>query len=135
MDVSALAKLKTQAVQEHGKPLMDRDGVPLFLLDLPNCSDFQQEELPAPVFPIITVKYQHEIAKWLNNTSYGNLATIWGDHDKALKIAEKLEVGAIWLNHWMRPQDESPWGIKQSAFGIHENRATGSFFSDRKLTL
>ncbi len=128
------AVLGEQAVQKHGKPLIETDG-PVFLLDLPNCSDQQQEESSEMIFPIVTVKYQHEIAKWLNNTPYGNLATIWGDEEKALKISEKLEVGVVWLNHWMRAQDESPWGLKQSAFGIPDRTATGAFFSDRKLTL
>lgn len=124
-----------KAQQEHAKLLLPDFSGPSFLLDLPNCSDLQQEELQAPVFPIITVKYMHELAKWSNNTSYGNLATIWGDPDKAMKIAEKLEVGGIWVNHWMRSQDESPWGLKQSSFGIPETSATGRFFSDQKLTV
>lgn len=133
-DSQNLADLTRKAVQEHGKLMLESSDGPQFLIDLPNCSDLQQEELSAPLFPIVTVKYQHEIAKWLNNTSYGNLATIWGDPEKALKVAEKLEVGAVWINHWMRAQDESPWGLKQSAFGIPDRRAFGPFFSDRKLT-
>jgi aminomuconate-semialdehyde/2-hydroxymuconate-6-semialdehyde dehydrogenase len=127
--------LKKKAVEEHGRAILEAEDKPLFLENLPNCSDMQQEELSAPIFPVITVKYQHEFAKWVNNTSYGNLCTIWGDQEKALKVAEKIEAGAIWFNHWMRPQDESPWGLKQSSFGIPDNLATGSFYSDRKLTV
>jgi aminomuconate-semialdehyde/2-hydroxymuconate-6-semialdehyde dehydrogenase len=133
-ELSKFSELKSKAIEEHGKLLVDENNLPSFLVDLPNCSDLQQDELGVPIFPIVTVKYQHEFAKWANNTSFGNLATIWGDPDKASKVAEKIEVGSVWINHWMRRQDESPWGIKQSAFGIPDQRATGAFFSDCKLT-
>ena len=88
-----------------------------------------------PIFPIVTVKYLHELAKWANNSSYGQLAVLWGDEGMARKLAEKLEFGGLWLNHWMQSEDESPWGLKQSAFGISEDQAEGPFFSDKKLTL
>ncbi len=123
------------AHEEHAQSFApDSKGIQ-FLLNLPNCSNLQQDELLVPVFPIVTVKYLHELAKWANNTSYGNLAVLWGDEEKARKIAEKLEYGALWLNHWMRPEDKSPWGLKQSAFGISDDQAEGPFFSDKKLTL
>ena len=120
---------------EHAQVFAPDSQGSQFLLNLPNCSNFQQDELLVPVFPIVTVKYLHELSKWANNTSYGNLAVLWGDEHKARKIAEKLEYGALWLNHWMRPEDKSPWGLKQSAFGIPDDQAEGPFFSDKKLTL
>ncbi len=123
------------ALAEQAKLLLPETEGPQFFLDLPNCSTLQQDELEAPVFPIVTVKYLHELAKWANNSSFGNLAVLWGNPETAQKLAEKLEFGGLWLNHWMRPQDESPWGLKQSAFGISENQAEGPFFSDRKLTV
>ncbi len=123
------------AQEEHGQAFAPESEGAQFLLNLPNCSNLQQDELLVPVFPIVTVKYLHELAKWANNTSYGNLAVLWGDEDKARKMADKLEFGALWLNHWMRPEDKSPWGLKQSAFGIGDDQAEGPFFSDKKLTL
>ena len=123
------------AQEEHAKLFAQDFTGAQFLLDLPNCSNLQQDELPAPVFPIVTVKYLHELAKWANNTSFGNLAVLWGDETKARKLADKLEFGALWLNHWMRADDESPWGLKQSGFGIADNQAEGPFYSDKKLTL
>lgn len=123
------------AHEEHAQIFSPDSKGSQFLLNLPNCSNLQQDELLVPVFPIVTVKYLHELAKWANNTSYGNLAVLWGDEDKARKIAEKFEYGALWLNHWMRPEDKSPWGLKQSAFGIPDDQAEGPFFSDKKLTL
>jgi aminomuconate-semialdehyde/2-hydroxymuconate-6-semialdehyde dehydrogenase len=128
-------QLVKKAMQEHAKKLLPDFNGPTFLLDLPNCSDLQQEELQAPVFPIVTVKYLHELSKWANNTSYGQLAVLWGDENKARKVCEKLEFGGMWLNHWMRAQDQSPWGLKQSAFGIPDDLAEGPFYSDRKLTI
>ncbi len=134
-----MQNLKTETVKlaqgEHAQVFLPDSQGSQFLLNLPNCSNLQQDELLVPVFPIVTVKYLHEIAKWANNTSYGNLAVLWGDEDKARKVAEKLEYGALWLNHWMRPEDKSPWGLKQSAFGIADDQAEGPFFSDKKLTL
>ncbi len=128
-------ELLKKAQAEQAKLLMPESQSYQFILDLPNCSDLQQDELSVPIFPIVTVKYLHELVRWANNTSYGNLAVLWGDENKARKLAEKLEFGGVWLNHWMKPQDESPWGLKQSAFGISENQAEGPFYSDKKLTL
>lgn len=133
-DFKKILKPLELARREHARPLSGSEG-PVFLVDLPNCSELQQEELLAPLFPVVQVKYLHELAKWANNTSYGSLATLWGDPEKAQKLLDKLDFGGLWINHWMRAQDESPWGLKHSGFGIPDPLASGGFFSDQKLTV
>lgn len=104
---------------------------PTVSLDLSNCSELQQEEVLGPLLIVTAVKYQHEMLKWANTGSYGHSAVIWGSAEKALKVAEKLDVGTVSLNSWLPDEMES--GHRQSSFGNMETGPWGRFYSDVKL--
>ncbi|MGE5085792.1 MAG: aldehyde dehydrogenase family protein [Bacillota bacterium] len=128
---------------EHGKVTGNSDtgGVggnfirPTFMVDLPNCSVMQQDELHGPLFLITPVKYQHEILKWANTSYLGHSAVVWGSSEKVLKVAGKLEAAQVWLNSWMSGPEEPIFGLKQSSYGMTDMSWAGSFYSDvKKLT-
>jgi aminomuconate-semialdehyde/2-hydroxymuconate-6-semialdehyde dehydrogenase len=104
---------------------------PTVSLDLSNCSELQQEEVNGPLLIVTAVKYQHEMVKWSNTGYYGHSAVIWGSEEKALKIAEKLDVGGVSLNSWLPDEIES--GHRQSSFGNMETHPWGRFYSDVKV--
>ena len=130
-------------VSEHGKVMSEADAAsvsgnfirPTFMIDLPNCSVMQQDELHGPLFLITPVKYQHEILKWSNTSYLGHSAVIWGPDEKLLKVATKLECAQVWLNSWMSGSEEAIFGLKQSSFGMTDMSWAGTFYSDvKKLT-
>lgn len=141
--ITALKERIQFGVGEHGKVTGDSDAAgasgnfirPTFMVDLPNCSVMQQDELHGPLFLVTPVKYQHETLKWANTSYLGHSAVVWGSQDKILKVAGKLESAQVWLNSWMSGNEEPIFGLKQSSYGMPDMFWAGNFYSDvKKLT-
>lgn len=128
------------AKSEHGKVLSGGDGFegkgffhkPTVMIDLTNCSVFQQDEVQGPLLLITPVKYQHEMLKWTNTSYLGQGAIVWGSAEKAAKVIPKLECSQVWLNEWMNGSEKSLFGHKQASFGNPDMHWDGSFYSDVK---
>lgn len=126
---------------EHGKLLcggdrLDHGGFfvkPAWMFDLSNCSVLQQDELQGPLFLLTSVKYQHEMVKWVNTSYLAHSAVVWGPEEKLEKVTSALDVSQVWLNTWMRGQHLHIEGHKQSFFGNPDMRWSGSFYSDVKF--
>ncbi|QDK36620.1 aldehyde dehydrogenase family protein [Bdellovibrio sp. NC01] len=138
-----LAERTSFGVSEHGKVIWGQQKLdlpgnfvkPTWMLDLPNCSVMQQDELHAPLFLITSVKYQHEILKWANTSYLGHSAVLWGGAEKVQKVATKLECAHVFENSWMNGESNIIFGHKQSSFGNLEMDWKSSFYSDgKKLT-
>lgn len=124
----------SKMISEHGKILYGGEGLggnyfqPTVVVDLPNCSDLQQDELSGPLFILNSVKYFHEFAKGANLGYLGHSAVIWGPEEKAQKVADKLDVSKVWINTWMEP-DDTIVGVRQSFYGNPDFQALGTFYS------
>ena len=130
-------------VSEHGKVFCGQQKLdlpgnfvkPTWMLDLPNCSVMQQDELHAPLFLITPVKYQHEILKWANTSYLAHSAVVWGGAEKVQKVASKWECAHVFENSWLNGESNIIFGHKQSSFGNLEMDWKSSFYSDgKKLT-
>jgi aminomuconate-semialdehyde/2-hydroxymuconate-6-semialdehyde dehydrogenase len=106
--------------------------IPTFTKDMSNCSTLQQDQVLAPLFIISEVKYPFDIPKYSNVSYYGMAASLWSDPQKASKVVEGLDVGHVSLNRWWIHSDGSVKAVKQSAFGQHDYRIFGDFFSNAK---
>lgn len=124
----ANSKLLQQMTSEGARVLAE--GSLTLVENLPNCSELQQQELPFPVLQLISVKYPHEIGKWINNASQGYLIQLWGDEAKATKLSEKFEVGRVTVNALMSTKDSCLFGVKESAVGVTDRQAFGLFWSE-----
>jgi aminomuconate-semialdehyde/2-hydroxymuconate-6-semialdehyde dehydrogenase len=134
-------EMKSQQIKrEEGKLITGgkRDSGPGYFfhptlsLDLPNCSEMQQDEMSGPLLILTAVKYQHEMLKWANTGYYGHSAIVWAPStEKALKIAEKVDVGTVSINSWF-PEDFEP-GHRQTSFGQVALSPWERFYSDIKL--
>lgn len=128
------------AKSEHGKILSGAEAYsgngffhkPAVMVDLTNCSVFQQDEVQGPLLLITPVKYQHEMLKWTNTSYLGQGAVVWGSAEKANKIIPKLECSQVWLNDWMNGSEKSLFGHKQASFGNPDMNWDGTFYSDVK---
>lgn len=100
----------------------------VFYSDLPNCSELYQENLELPVYNLTGVKYSHEMAKWLNNSSFGHSVVIFGPEEKTKKLGLKSEVGKVILNPSpIKNELVSP--VKMSGFGDVNFAIPNSFYS------
>ncbi len=118
-----------------GGEISDQGGLylsPTMTQDLSHCSVLQQDTIAAPLLIISAVKYAHEMVKWVNTGYYGQIAQVWGSLEKTSAIAQKLEVGEVWVNGWVEKSRRIPYGVKQSFFGVADDRTFGTFFSDCK---
>ncbi|WP_413569428.1 aldehyde dehydrogenase family protein [Bdellovibrio sp. HCB117] len=126
-------------VSEHGKVFVGgkAEGAgyfykPTVMLDLPNCSILQQDELHGPLLLITPVKYQHEIQKWANTSYVAHSSVVWGPAEKVMKVAAALDTAHVWVNSWMNGETTTIFGHKQSSFGNLDMSWNGSFYSDVK---
>jgi acyl-CoA reductase-like NAD-dependent aldehyde dehydrogenase len=78
-----------------------------------------QEEIFGPVLSVMPWHDLDELADLANDVPYGLAAGIWSsDTSKALRLAERLEVGTVWINTYGMFDVAVPFGgRKQSGFG------------------
>lgn len=77
------------------------------------------EETFGPVAPIILAKNEDEAIRIANHSRFGLGASIWTkDIDRAGKLAEKIEAGAVFVNGLVKSDPRLPFGgIKHSGYG------------------
>lgn len=140
--VERLKALSQQSANEHGKVVKSdaspQDGFfgsPVFIRDLPNCSELQQDSLSAPLVIVTSVKYSHEIVKWANNSYLPKRAWIFGEQEKAVRLAEKLEYSHVAVNTWENC-GTTEIGIKSCFYGDSDESPWGAFWTyAKKMTL
>ena len=78
-----------------------------------------QEEVFGPVVVVYRFKDEAEAIKLANDSPFGLAASIWTSNVKrAHRVADRLDVGIIWINDHHRNDPSSPWGgMKQSGMG------------------
>jgi succinate-semialdehyde dehydrogenase/glutarate-semialdehyde dehydrogenase len=92
---------------------------PTVITDVPAEARLQREEIFGPVAPIAKFKDEREALAAANATEYGLVAYVYTqDLQRALRVAEALEVGMVGLNQGMVSNPAAPFGgVKQSGFG------------------
>jgi succinate-semialdehyde dehydrogenase/glutarate-semialdehyde dehydrogenase len=92
---------------------------PTVLSDVPAGTRIEQEEIFGPVAPITAFSSEREAVAAANRTEYGLVAYVYTrDLDRAIRVAEGLEVGMVGLNQGMVSNAAAPFGgRKQSGFG------------------
>jgi phenylacetaldehyde dehydrogenase len=92
---------------------------PTILLNTTPAMPVQREEIFGPVLCAMSFESAEEIPAVANQTRYGLAATIWSrDTSKALRLARKLNAGAVWINCAEAFDPNLPWGgFKESGWG------------------
>jgi betaine-aldehyde dehydrogenase len=85
-----------------------------------------REEIFGPVLAVTTFKTAEEAIKLANDTEYGLGNGLWSkDVDRALRIAQKLKSGTVFVNTYLESAPQLPFGgYKQSGYG-RENGIDG----------
>ncbi len=78
-----------------------------------------REEIFGPVACLMKFSTIDEVIGRANDSSYGLCASVWTKNaTRALKIANTLDAGFVWINEHLILSCEQPWGgFKQSGFG------------------
>jgi phenylacetaldehyde dehydrogenase len=92
---------------------------PTVIAGVGNSMHVAQEEIFGPVLSVIAWEDPEELEVLANDVPYGLAAGIWtSDTAKALRLAERLDAGTVWVNTYGMFDVAVPFGgRKQSGFG------------------
>ena len=78
-----------------------------------------REEIFGPVGVCVKFSSDEEVTASANDTEFGLCGTVWTkDIKRGLKIASKIDAGAVGVNTGRLVSGETPWGgFKESGFG------------------
>jgi acyl-CoA reductase-like NAD-dependent aldehyde dehydrogenase len=81
--------------------------------------DIWRDEVFGPVVVAVPFKTEAEAIALANDSPYGLAAAVWTkDVMRSHRVADKLDVGLIWINDHHRNDPSSPWGgMKDSGIG------------------
>ena len=93
-----------------------------------------QEEIFGPVVTIQPFDTEEEVLGYANGTEYGLAANVWTqDLSRAHRVAERLQMGIVWINCWMLRDLRTPFGgVKHSGIGREGGWEALRFFTEPK---
>ncbi|MPZ71985.1 MAG: aldehyde dehydrogenase family protein [Nitriliruptorales bacterium] len=77
-----------------------------------------QEEIFGPVVTVLRYSDDEDAVRIANGTVYGLAAGVWGSPARAMKLADRLQAGTVWINEYHLLNPHYPFGgYKQSGIG------------------
>ena len=126
---AARARWTEKLMREQARPIQVPSEV-VFMENVSNCTEAHQVELEAPVVFLMSVKFPHEMQKWVANIGNAIGVQMWGSVDKIAKLALRLETARVWSNGWVETDTDLNYANKSSAFGQMSPRVFGGFHTE-----
>lgn len=116
------AALAQGARISHRADLPDLPGFfypPSVLADVSPDAAVLQDELFAPVAPVVVWDDEDDLLRGVNGTEYGLAAYVFaGDLGDALRLGERIDAGMVGINRGLVSDPSAPFGgVKQSGLG------------------
>lgn len=92
---------------------------PTVIADVPADSKILEEEIFAPVAPIVSFDTGDDVVRLANDTEHGLVGYVFtSDLGRALRVAEQLEAGMVGINKGVVSEPAAPFGgVKASGLG------------------
>jgi acyl-CoA reductase-like NAD-dependent aldehyde dehydrogenase len=92
-----------------------------------------QEEIFGPVLSVLRYDDEDDAVRIANDTIYGLAGAVWGSPTRAMKVAERLRAGTVWVNDYHLLNPKYPFGgFKQSGLGRELGPDALSAFTETK---
>jgi aminomuconate-semialdehyde/2-hydroxymuconate-6-semialdehyde dehydrogenase len=123
-----------QAVKLKGRCAEGYFIAPTVFEHLPHTCRTQQEEIFGPVVTLTPFKNVEDVLEMANSVRYGLSCSIWTNNiKKALRVAEGVAAGVVWINSWLLRDLRTPFGgVKQSGVGREGGWEAMRFFTEAK---
>lgn len=92
---------------------------PTVFANATNDQKISREEIFGPVIPVLRFQDEEDAIRLANDTPYGLASGIQtGDLRRALRLADRIKAGTVWLNTWHKYHPNAPFGgYKMSGYG------------------